>query len=228
MALVVRTPATRASRSPFRSSRIVGLLALWMTLAWHVPASSADGPNIWSIQLHGGTLAPLEAQGMSPMVGMRYCKHYTPHLYGGLLTGLASVSRSREQPAQGLPNVGTSLEVSHANASLVPVMGFLQVNLTDKFFLVPLVGFGAGYEWLSLSAKDGAGVESRTLFRNFAWEAYGGVALRVTRAVRVNGEVFYNGGSLERRVPDENQQLWLEAVHVNAVGARIGLDMDFE
>jgi len=50
----------------------------------------------------------------------------------------------------------------------------------------------------------------------------------LTRAVRVNGEVFYNGGSLERRAPDENGHLWLEAVHVNGVGARIGLDMDFE
>jgi hypothetical protein len=162
------------------------------------------------------------------MVGMRYGKHYSPHLYAGLLTGVASVSRSREQTVQPIPNVGTSVEIERANASLVPIMGYLQVNLTDRFPLVPLVGFGAGYEWLSLNVKDVAGNETRTAFRNWAWEAYGGVALRVSRRVRLNGELFYNGGALQRHAPDENGRVWLEAVHVNGVGARMGLDMDFE
>ena len=68
----------------------------------------------------------------------------------------------------------------------------------------------------------------RTVFRNWAWEAYGGVALRVSRGVRLNGELFYNGGALQRNAPDENGRVWLEAVHVNGVGARVCLDMDFE
>jgi hypothetical protein len=225
MALSFGILVLRKPRTQFPRIRLALLLALGMTLAWRVPlATSADasGRNIWSIQLDGGMFVPLASKGASPMIGMRYCKHYSSHLYGGLLTGVGSVSRSQEQPALGSPGAGSTVETARANARLVPVMGFLQVNLTDKFPLVPLVGFGAGYEWLSLT-----GTETRAIYSNFAWQAYTGVALRVATGVRVNGEVFYNGGSLERHVT-KNDEIWLEAVHVNGIGLRVGLDMDFE
>ena len=206
--------------------RLAARLAVWLTLAWRVPLAAADAsqPDVWSIQLDGGMFAPLAANGASPMLGMRYCKHYSPHLYGGVLTGWASVSRSREQPAPASPGVVPAIETARATAKLLPVMGFLQVNLADKFFIVPLVGFGAGYEWLSLSGTES---EAHAVYANLAWQAYSGVALQVARGVRLNGELFYNGGSLRRSV-EEDGKAWWEVVHVNGVGARVGLDMNFE
>ena len=221
----------RKPETPFARLGLASMLALFATLAWRIPlATAADSsqPNIWSIQLDAGMFAPSAATGASPIVGMRYCKHYSPHLYGGLLTGVASVSRSREQGATAAPTVEPTVMLARANARLVPVMGFLQVNLMDNFPIVPLVGFGAGWEWLSLTAADSTGTEVRSIYANFAWEAYSGVALKVASGVRLNGEVFFNGGALQRHVVDETGQTWLEAVHVNGVGARVGLDMNFE
>ena len=185
-------------------SRLVPLLALWMSLVVDISAASAQtGPNFWSIQLDGGLFAPSEATGKSPSFGMRYCKHYSPHSQGGLRTGFTLKSTSVMAPATGLQSGEAQVELARVDARLVPLMGFIQINLTEKFWLVPLVGIGAGYEWLSLDSQDHrTGLESTATFGNVAWETYGGVALRVAPMVRLNGEVFYNGGSLERRVTD--------------------------
>jgi hypothetical protein len=208
----------------------VSVLALWMSLA--VPAAmSATAPSsaIWSIQLHGGMFAPTEASATGPMAGMRYCKHYSPYLQGGLLTGWTLMSRSLEQPADSPPSFGPQVELARVDAHLVPVMGFLQVNLTEKSWLVPFLGIGAGYEWLILDARDHrTGVRAQRTYANVAWETYGGIGLRLRSGVRLNGEVYYNGGSLERDVTDASGRPFFEAIHVNGVGARVGLDLEFE
>jgi hypothetical protein len=201
-----------------------------MSLAVGVPAAIAQSaPNIWSIQLHGGLFAPIEASGMSPTAGMRYSKHYTSHVQGGLLTGWTVKSKRLVEPADGLQGSESDVELARFDAHLVPLMGFMQVDLTERFWLVPFAGIGAGYEWLTLRARDHrTGLDSRATYGNVAWESYAGIGLRLTTKVRVNGELFYNGGSLERRVPDPGQGAWREVVHVNGVGARVGLDMVFE
>ena len=165
--------------TPTPCVRLAPLLALLMVLAMGVPAASAqNAPRLWSIQLHGGLFAPIEATGASPTVGMRYCKHYSPYLQAGLLTGWTFKSQRSMAPADGVQGSESEVEVARANASLVPVMGFLQVNLTEKFWLVPLIGIGAGYEWLLLDSKDyRTGQESKAHYGSVAWEAYGGVAL---------------------------------------------------
>jgi hypothetical protein len=210
---------------------LVLVLALWMSLAGRVPAamSAAPSSNLWSIQLHGGMFAPNDVRTTSPMVGMRYCKHYSPHLQGGLLTGWTLMSKSLEQPFDGSPSFEPHVEVARADAHLVPVMGFIQVNLTERSWLVPFVGIGAGYEWLILDAQDHRnGLKFRANYANFAWETYGGIGLRLNSEVRVNGELFYNGGSLERNTIDASGHSWIEAIHANGVGARVGIDFVFE
>ena len=213
-----------------RCVRLVPLLALSMSLAAGVPAAHAQVvPNLWSIQLHGGLFTPIEAGGASSTVGMRYCKHYTPYLQAGLLTGLTMKSKRLESPSDSALSGGTSVELARFDARLVPIMGFMQVNLTEKLWLVPFVGIGAGYEWLSLHSQDNrTGLESSAIYGNVAWETYGGLGLRLTPKVRVNGELFYNGGSLERRVPSSSGLELREAVHVSGVGMRVGLDMIFD
>ena len=220
----------RNTHIPVPCVRLALGFALCMSLSVGVPAANAQGArNLWSIQLHGGSFAPLEANGMSPMLGMRYCKHYSPYLQAGLLTGWTFNTRRLMAPAAGPEGSGSDVELARVDARLVPVMAFLQINFTEKLFLVPLAGIGAGYEWLLVDSQDHrTGQESSTYYGSPAWEAYGGVAVPVSRGVRLNGELFYNGGSLERTVPGPSGGTWREAVHVNGVGLRLGLDMVFE
>lgn len=210
--------------------RRVPLLVLGMAVAWGIPAARAQKPpEVWSIQLHGGMFTAIDASGASPTVGMRYAKHFTSHIQGGLLTGLTMKRKSVETPATEPPGNDSSIELARVDAKLVPVMAFMQVNLTEKFFVVPFLGIGAGYEWLVLDIVDHrTGAKHKNKYDNVAWEAYGGVGLRLTRDVRLNGELYYNGGSLERVVKDSSGWPWHEAVHVNGVGARVGLDMNFQ
>ena len=220
----------RSFHTPAPCVHLALLLALWMSLAVGVPVAHAqNGRNLWSIQLHGGSFAPIEANGMSPMLGMRYCKHYSPFLQAGLLTAWTFNSRRLMAPADGPEGSNSDVELARVDARLIPVMAFMQVNFTEKFILVPLLGIGAGYEWLLVDAKDHRnGAETSTYYGSPAWEAYGGVAVRVSPGVRLNTELFYNGGSLERTVLDSSGGTGREAVHVNGVGLRVGLDMVFE
>ena len=201
-----------------------------MTLALHVPAAIAQtAPELWSIQLDGGLLMLNEARGTSPRVGVRYCKHVTSHVQLGMLTGFAYKASKLEAPVAGTQGVEPQVELARTEARLVPLMGFMQVDLTDRFWLVPFVGVGAGYEWLRLNTIDHrTGEDSRVTYGNIAWESYAGAGVRLTSRVRVNGELFYNGGSLERRFLEPDGSTTREAIHVNGVGVRFGLDMIFE
>jgi len=203
-----------------------------MSLACLVSTASAQmqAPNIWSIQLDGGVFVLNETGGISPGVGMRYCKHYNPHLYGGLLTGFTYNEAGLQESVGDTPSGASHIEIARTEARMIPVMGFMQVNITSKFFLVPYVGIGAGYEWLSLRSVDRrSGQDSTLTYGNIAWQGYGGIGIRIAKGVRLNGEVFYNGGSLERSAlaPDGTTS-YREAVHVNGVGARFGIDTNFE
>jgi len=210
--------------------RLAPLLALWLALGAGVPAARAQlGPDVWSMQLDGGMFAPIEASGASPTAGMRYCKHYSPHLQGGLLTGWTFKRAKLEAPAGSVPGPEPHDELARTDANLVPLMGFIQVNLTDRRRLVPFAGFAAGYEWLVLHAVDHqTGQQTKVTYANLAWETFAGVGLRFASIWRLNSELYYNGGSLERKVPDASGIVRLEAVHVNGVGVRVGFDMEFD
>jgi hypothetical protein len=210
--------------------RLPLMLALAMSLVVAVPeaiSQPAQGP-LWSIQLDGGLFMPNAASGPSPRVGVRYCKHYS-HVKAGMLAGFTYKGSRLEAPSPGAQSSESTVELARTDARLMPLMGFMQVDLTDRFFLVPFVGFGAGYEWLRLHTRDHRnGTDGTVTYGNIAWEGYGGLGVRLTSRVRVNGELYYNGGSLEREVLDPSGGTWREAVHVNGVGARVGLDMVFE
>ena len=210
--------------------RLPLLLALTMAVVFRVPAAIAQtGPELWSIQLDGGLIVLNEASGPNPRVGVRYSKHFTPHVQGGLMSAFAYKGSRLNAPSTGAQGGESQVELARADAGLVPLMAFMQVDLTARFWLVPFVGVGAGYEWLRLHTRDyRTGEEAKLTYGNIAWEGYAGAGLRLTSRVRVNGELFYNGGSLERPVQDPSGSSWRESVHVNGVGARVGLDMVFE
>lgn len=186
-------------------------------------------PEVVSIHLHGGMFAPLETNAPSPTLGIRIGKRVVPHVMLGLLSGWTFERKDLVQPVSGdLPGLQPHIVLARADAQMVPLMGFIQVNLTQKFFLVPYLGAGAGYEWLNFRANDyRTGASTSATFSNFAWEGFGGMGLRLGRHARLDGELFYNGGSLERDVVDQAGQSWKEAINLNGIGARIGLDMLF-
>jgi hypothetical protein len=143
MPLIRRAQSIRSAQAPSRGVRLVSSLALWLSLAVGVPAAMGQtGTDVWSIQFHAGLFAPIEVGGASPMVGMRYCKHYGNYLQGGVLTGFTYNRKSLEAPADVVGE--STVELARFDARLVPVMGFMQVDLTGRSRLVPFVGFRRG------------------------------------------------------------------------------------
>src|SRR5262249_9225999 len=114
-AFIVMVRAMRIGRSPFHRARLACLAALWVCLGVRIPAAMAadsSQPRIWSMQLHGGLFAPTEANGASPTLGVRYCKHYTPQFYGGMLTGWTLKRASLQELTQDPTNPGPRVEVA--------------------------------------------------------------------------------------------------------------------
>jgi len=201
---------------------------LFLTLAARASAAPEPlGPNVWSMQLDGGLFAPLEATGAGPTAGVRYCKHLGPHLQGGMLTGWSFKRAKQEGPTAEDPE--TNVELARVDANLVPLMGFMQVDLADKSRIVPFFGFGLGWEWLMVHKFDHqTGDQFKARYANAAWESYAGIGLQLSYLWRLNSEIYYNGGSLERKYVDPNGVTRREAIDVNGVGVRVGLDMKFD
>jgi hypothetical protein len=182
----------------------------------------------YGIHLHGGLFAPIDVNATSPTLGLRLARRLGSHLQGGLLVGWTLERKNLEQPIDGLPGLPRHLILARAYGHLVPAMAFLQVNLTEKRFLAPFAGIAAGYEWFILQGDDyRTGETASATYENLAWESWGGIGMRLDPNLRVDFELFYNGGSLERDVTDSSGQSWREAVDVNGVGARVGLDILF-
>ena len=189
------------------------------------PALAAK-PKANSIHLYGGLFAPIETNAPSPTIGMRLGRRLGAHLQGGFLVDWVFERKNVEQPINSLPGLQPQLILARADGHLIPVMAFFEVSLTEKRFLVPYGGIAAGYEWLSLKAENFVTGQSATAsYANFAWQGWGGMGIRLDKGLRVDFELSYNGGSLERDSPDTPGLK--EAVRVNGVGARVGLDISY-
>ena len=210
--------------------RFVALLALCSALSVRAHAAPAPlGPDVWSMQVDAGLFAPIEANGAGPTGGLRYCKHYGTHLQVGALTGWTYKRATWNAPPPGQPESEAQVEIARTDANLVPLMGFMQVDFMDRSRIVPFFGFGLGYEWLMVHSLDyQTGAQSKATYSNIAWQTYAGIGLQLSYIWRLNSELFYKGGSLERTVPLSSGGVQREAVHVNGVGVRVGLDMKFD
>jgi hypothetical protein len=207
-------------------------------LAQTEPAKPPADPNVtyanvWTprtetgrIHLHGGVFAPIDANATSATLGARLGFNIGSHVLLGASGDWTFHTKSLKQNSDSLPGLEPKIVLAKVNAHLIPAMAFIQVKLTDKFPIVPYFGVGAGYEWLILDAKDYRTdrTASRT-YANWAWQSYGGLGLALGRDTRLDGELFFNGGSLERDVTDQTGQTWREAVDVKGAGVRVGLDI---
>ncbi len=247
-------PSGLRSKSPYpprRGATALGLAALMLVLGC-AAASAADSPpggnatspagdkanryyaDIWAprsktgtIHLHGGVFAPVNANANGTTMGMRLGVNAGTHVLLGVMGDWSFQSKNLLQPTTSdWPGLQPKLVLANVNAHLVPAMAFIQVRLTDRFPIVPYGGLAGGYEWLLLRAKDyRTGQTADLTYANWAWQGYTGVGLRLSEGLRIDGEVYYNGGALERDVADANGLPLKEAVDVNGVGARFGLDI---
>jgi hypothetical protein len=182
-----------------------------------------------TIHLHGGLFAPVNTNNAGTDLGLRIGINMGNHLQIGALTDWTFQSKSLRQAATSdLPGLQPHIVLARVDAHLVPAMLFIQVKLFDKFPIVPYGGVAAGYEWLILDANDYRNGTSENLtYSNVAWQAHAGAGLRLSPDLRLDGELYYNGGALQRDVVDTNGVTWHEQVDVNGVGARVGLDIAY-
>jgi hypothetical protein len=193
------------------------------------PKPATPKGKAWGIHLHGGLFAPIDVNATSPTLGLRLERRLGSHLQGGMLVDWTYQRKNLEQPVDnGLPGLPPHLILARVDGHLVPAMLFLQVNLTESRFLAPYGGIATGYEWFMLKASDFRTHETASArYANWAWQGWGGMGMRLDRALRLDVELFYNGGSLERDVTDSSGRKWSEAVTANGVGARVGMNILF-
>ncbi len=190
------------------------------------PATALPKPKANSIDLYGGLYAPTETNAPGPTLGMRLGRRISGHLQGGLLVDWTFQRKNVEQPINSLPGLQPQLILARADGQLIPVMAFFEVNLTETRYFVPFAGFAAGYEWLTLHAENyQTGESASATYTNFAWQGWVGMGMRLDQKVRVDFELGYNGGSLERDSPTTAG--FTEAVRVNGVGAKVGLNIAY-
>jgi hypothetical protein len=194
------------------------------------PTSTRATPKVkaYRVHLHGGLFAPVDVNATSPTIGLRLGRRLVSHVQGGFLLGWTFERKNLEEPVNSLPGLQPQRILARVDGQLVPAMAYIQVDLNETRFLMPYAGIAAGYEWLSLKAHDYRTDETAsTTFKNFAWESWGGVGLRLGPDMTFDSEIFYNGGSLERDATDSSGQSWREAVHINGVGGRVGVNFMF-
>jgi hypothetical protein len=215
--------------------------AALLTVGAHAAAAQSSSDSVFyaqewtprservSLHLDGGLFAPLNGGSASPTVGIRLSKLVGGHLQAGVLSGWTFERKDKTQDVGTLPGPQPKIVLARVDAYLIPLMGYLRVNFTEKHWLVPYVGVGAGYEWLQIQATDyQAQTTASASYSNWAWEGWAGLGIRLGQDLRVNGEAYYNGASLERDVVDQSGQAYKEVVNMDGVGARVGLDIIFQ
>ncbi len=130
---------------------------------------------------------------------------------------------------------GTASEeliLSESTANLVPILAFVQVSGDENMSVIPYAGFGAGYEWLSLTANDYVTHESfDQTFGGFGWQTWVGAGLPLDRRLRLNAEVFFNGcevgSEVDVNIQDYGPATVRDVIKMNGVGMRVGVAWRF-
>jgi hypothetical protein len=180
-----------------------------------------------AIHLHGGLYEPIDATSTNALLGARIGLHMGEPVLFGVQTGWTYHTKSEYGPSGGgPPGLNPRTVLRTATANLIPAMLFLQVTLTQKFFLAPYVGIAGGYEWLYLSDHNLQTDARQSLtYSDPAWEWYAGMGLRLTRSTRFDGEAFYHAATLGRDLNDGSGLR--ETVDLNGIGLRVGLNFSY-
>lgn len=178
-------------------------------------------------QLYGGVYNPVNTSQSSGALGARYGAFLVPQLSMGLSVDWYFNNNSTlGAPGPTLPAsvYAPRAVLGDASTQVLPVMAFLQITPFTHALLVPYFGGGAGYEWLFARANDYQNNQSfSATFSNWAWQAWGGIGIPLSRQLRINGEAFYNAGQLGRDLHDSTGMLTRQVVSVDGAGVRGGL-----
>jgi len=184
-------------------------------------------------QFHGGVFDPEDAGANGALFGMRIGGSMEDKAQVGVALDWSHRSDRnaevvRTEPLPGGGTVERRVELARSSFDLVPLLAFIQVTPAGSD-AGPYFGIGGGYEALFVNAEDFvSGADYEATFDGWGWQAWGGFAFPMTRDVRLNIEVFANGGDLDREVDDEiNGYTVREIVNVDGGGARFGLSWAF-
>lgn len=134
------------------------------------------------------------------------------------------------EPGPGGTVITRQDKASSASTNFFPMMAFVQVSADDNMPVVPYFGAAAGYEVLSLTADDfpTTGERYDATFGGWGWQLWGGAALPLSGRSRITGEVYVNGGEVNRDVEDTlSGGTYRETVNVDGMGLRLGLAWGF-
>lgn len=241
-ALALGLLAIAFSAAPSLAASLTDAAAPRMQAADYVsklpPGVSADSEKVYvakvneprthtgAIELHGGVYEPIDATATNAQIGARIGLNMGEPVLFGVQTGWTYHTKSLYGPtAGGPPGLNPRTVLATGTANLIPAMAFLQVQLTQKFFLAPYLGIAGGYEWLYMSAKDyRTDAHTSLTYSNVAWEWWAGMGLRLTRSTRVDGEAFYHGATLGRDITDGSGLKLKETVDLSGIGLRVGLN----
>jgi hypothetical protein len=138
-------------------------------------------------------------------------------------------SVSHEAIGPGGTPIIVKTDLASASTNLFPMLAFVQVSADDDMPVVPYFGAAAGYEVLNLTADNFLTGDSYDgTFGGWGWQIWGGAALPLSGRTRVTGEVYVNGGELNRDVEDSlTGGTYRESVNVDGMGLRMGLAWGF-
>lgn len=188
------------------------------------------GPAEAHLQLHAGFI---ERNGDGPTsfaAGLRFGPTIGDVVQLGLGVDWYHESESEREvvgsSVQGGRPVTTTNVLARTSADLVPLQAHIQLGGAGRVPFGLYVGAAGGYQYLMLSADDYAtNTQFDATYGGWGWQAFGGVALRLSSTARLFGEVFRNTGTVERDVNDPATGLtYKEGTDTDGVGMRFGLN----
>jgi len=187
-------------------------------------------------QVHMGFFSPVDNFSTGFEGGFRVGPQLDPHFQVGLamdwwhrsedkVLNLGTVERPGGTASQ-------EIVLSESSANLIPIMVFVQVSGDENMSVIPYGGIGIGHEWLFLSANDYQTDESfDETFGGFAWRVWVGAGLPLDARVRLNGEMFFNGGEVDSEldvdIPGYGPATVRDVINMNGIGMRLGISWGF-
>jgi hypothetical protein len=180
-------------------------------------------------QLHSGFFQPDGGSGTGFVLGMRG----GPMLSKNVQIGMAFdwEYRSEQQgvvvgsaPGPGGTPIVTQRQLFSASESTFPLMAYLQISAAPTRVIVPYVGIGGGYEFLTLSATDYTGYSFYANYGGWGWQTWAGARIPFAGHAGLLGEVYWNDATVHRDVFDPISGFtYRESVSLSGVGGRFGL-----
>jgi hypothetical protein len=190
----------------------------------------------FTAQIHAGFYDPFDNFSTGFNGGFRIGPQPDPHIQLGLGMDWWHRTQDKELDLGRVQAPGGSaseqLILSESTADLVPILLFVQVSGDENMPVIPYGGFGAGHEWLFLTANDFVTHESfDQTFGGFGWQVWGGASLPLDWRMRLNGEVFFNeckvGTEVDVNIPGYGPATVRDVIDVTGMGVRFGASWQF-